>query len=74
MHDCTTPAIPQPACSWYWAVPERTVMEVMGWWTTAMASRYQHVTDPIRRDVASRVGGLLRDLLWDLAADKRVQN
>ena len=40
-------------------VPERTVMEVMGWSTTAMAARYQHVTDPIRREVAARVGGLL---------------
>lgn len=27
--------------------------------STAMAARYQHVTDPIRRDVARRVGGLL---------------
>jgi integrase len=40
-------------------VPERTVMEVMGWSTTSMAARYQHVTDPIRRHVASQVGGLL---------------
>ena len=24
-----------------------------------MASRYQHVTDPNRRDVAARVGGLI---------------
>jgi integrase len=40
-------------------VPERTVMDVMGWSSTAMAARYQHVTDPIRREVASRVGGLL---------------
>lgn len=40
-------------------VPERTVMSIMGWSSTAMAARYQHVTDPIRRDVASRVGGLL---------------
>jgi len=31
----------------------------MGWSTTAMAARYQHVTDPIRRDVARRVGGLI---------------
>jgi integrase len=31
----------------------------MGWSSTAMAARYQHVTDPIRRDVARRVGGLL---------------
>lgn len=42
-------------------VPERTVMGIMGWSSTAMAARYQHITDPIRRDVAKRVGGLL----WD---------
>jgi integrase len=40
-------------------VPERTVMGIMGWSSTAMAARYQHITDPIRRDVARRVGGLL---------------
>ncbi len=40
-------------------VPERTVMGVMGWSSTSMAARYQHVTDPIRREVASRIGGLL---------------
>lgn len=40
-------------------VPERTVMGITGWSSTAMAARYQYVTDPIRRDVAVRVGGLL---------------
>jgi hypothetical protein len=40
-------------------MPERTVMEIMGWSTTGMAARYQHVTDPIRHEVAARVGGLL---------------
>lgn len=40
-------------------VPERTVMSVMGWSSTAMAARYQHVTDPVRRDVARRIGGLI---------------
>ena len=40
-------------------VPERTVMSVMGWSSTAMAARYQHVTDPRRRDVPDRIGGLL---------------
>jgi integrase len=40
-------------------VPERTVMGVMGWSSTSMAARYQHVTDPIRHEVASRVGGLI---------------
>jgi integrase len=37
----------------------RTVMDIMGWSSTAMAARYQHVTDPIRREVATRVGALL---------------
>jgi len=46
-------------------VPERTVMGVMGWSSTSMAARYQHVTDPIRRDVAARMG----DLLWSSEAD-----
>ncbi len=40
-------------------VPERTVMSIMGWSSTAMAARYQHVTDPTRRDVARRFGGLI---------------
>jgi integrase len=40
-------------------VPERAVMEFMGWSNTAMAKRYQHITAGLRRDVASRVGGLL---------------
>ncbi|MER5783894.1 hypothetical protein ABT104_19550 [Streptomyces mobaraensis] len=31
----------------------------MGWTSTAMAARYQHVIDPIRQDVARRVGGLI---------------
>lgn len=40
-------------------VPERTTMGIMGWSSTAMAARYQHVTDPIRATVARQVGGLL---------------
>lgn len=40
-------------------VTERTVMSVMGWSSTAMAARYQHVVASIRRDVADQVGGLL---------------
>jgi integrase len=40
-------------------VPERTVMSVMGWSSTSMAARYQHVTAEIHRDVAARVGGLI---------------
>lgn len=30
-------------------VPERTVMGIMGWSSTSMAARYQHVTEPIRQ-------------------------
>lgn len=40
-------------------IPERAVMDAMGWATTAMAKRYQHITAPVRRDIASRLGGLL---------------
>jgi hypothetical protein len=40
-------------------VPERTVMAVMGWASTAMAVRYQHVSAVMRRGVADQVGGLL---------------
>jgi integrase len=41
------------------AVPTPTAMVIMGWSSAAMAKRYQHVLDSIRRDVASQVGGLL---------------
>ncbi|MEV7621885.1 tyrosine-type recombinase/integrase [Actinoplanes sp. NPDC089786] len=40
-------------------VHERATMGVMGWATTSMAARYQHLTDPIRADIAKRVGGLI---------------
>jgi integrase len=40
-------------------VSERAAMGIMGWSTTAMAARYQHLTARIRRDIADRVGGLL---------------
>jgi integrase len=45
--------------------PERTVMSLMGWSSAGMATRYQHVTDGIRAEVASLVGGLI----WDARAD-----
>ena len=47
-------------------VPERVVMQIMGWSSTAMAARYQHVTASIRRDVAKQVGGLI----WEVAKEK----
>lgn len=41
--------------------PERTVMSLMGWSSAGMATRYQHVNDTIRAEVASQVG----DLIWE---------
>lgn len=40
-------------------VPERAVMGLMGWSNSAMAARYQHITETVRRDVAQRIDGLL---------------
>jgi hypothetical protein len=34
-------------------------MDVMGWSSSAMVKRYQHITAPVRMDIAERVGGLL---------------
>ena len=47
-------------------VPERAVMGLMGWSTTAMAASYQHITGAVRGDVAERVGGLI----WGPGEDK----
>ncbi|WP_233573867.1 hypothetical protein [Amycolatopsis panacis] len=40
-------------------VPDYPVMATTGYSSTALAARYQHVTDRIRRGVARRVNGLL---------------
>lgn len=40
-------------------VPERAVMDVMGWSNTAMAKKYQHITAGLRRGIADQVGGFL---------------
>jgi integrase len=40
-------------------IQERAVMGIMGWSSSKMAARYQHVTDPIRKDIAKRVGGVI---------------
>jgi integrase len=42
-------------------IPERAVMEFMGWSHSSMAKRYQHVTAALRRDIAQRLSGFL----WD---------
>lgn len=46
-------------------VSERAVMGLMGWSTTAMAARYQHMVDSVRRDVARQVDLLI----WRSAGD-----
>src|SRR5579875_2067694 len=40
-------------------VPTPTAMAIMGWSSAAMAKRYQHLIDSIRRDDAKQIGGLL---------------
>ncbi len=40
-------------------VPQRAVMSLMGWSSTAMTARYQHVTGVVRTDEPRRVGGLI---------------
>lgn len=52
-------------------VPERTVMDLMGWSSTSMAKRYQHVTDPIRKGVAKQVGGLVWEMDEDASDDEK---
>ena len=42
-------------------VPERAVIDQMGWSTGKMTRVYQHVTDPVRHGVADRLG----ELLWN---------
>ena len=41
-------------------VPERAVMDVMGWSNAAMVRRYAHVTARLRRDIPDR----LNTFLW----------
>lgn len=38
-------------------VPDRTVMDVMGWSTLSMKARYMHVTEQVKRDVADLLNG-----------------
>ncbi|MET8492474.1 site-specific integrase [Streptomyces cellulosae] len=47
-------------------VPERAVMGLMGWSTTAMAARYQHMVDSVRADIARQVDGLI----WKTEGDR----
>lgn len=40
-------------------VPVRAVMDVMGWSEASMASRYMHVPDELKKEIAGQVAGLL---------------
>ncbi len=40
-------------------VPQRAVMDLMGWSHTSMTLRYQHLSGQVRRDIAEQLGGLL---------------
>jgi integrase len=42
-------------------VPDRGVMDMMGWSYSAMVRRYSHVTARLRRDIADR----LNEYLWE---------
>jgi integrase len=44
-------------------VNDRATMGLMGWSSASMASRYQHMTAPVRRAIADQVGGHL----WEQA-------
>ncbi|QQZ55343.1 site-specific integrase [Streptomyces microflavus] len=50
-------------------VSERAVMGLMGWSTTAMAARYQHMVDTVRTDVARQVDGLIWKSAGELPKD-----
>ena len=40
-------------------IPERAVMDMMGWSNSAMVKRYAHVTARPRRDIADRLNSYL---------------
>lgn len=46
-------------------VRTRAVMDMMAWSSSSMAARYQHVTNDLRHDIASSLGGLF----WGMADD-----
>ncbi|MFL6144777.1 MAG: tyrosine-type recombinase/integrase [Labedaea sp.] len=40
-------------------VHSRAVMDVMGWSQASMTNRYQHITDSLGADIATRLNGFL---------------
>lgn len=51
-------------------VPERIAMQIMGWSSSSMTKRYQHVTAAMRAEVADKLDGLL----WATDDDKQDDN
>lgn len=51
-------------------VPERAVMGLMGWSSTSMAARYQHMVDTVRSSIAEQVDGLI----WEQSSEKPVDD
>lgn len=45
-------------------VPVRAVMDIMGWSEASMATRYMHVPDELKQEIAGQVG----ELLWQPSA------
>ena len=50
-----------PVTSMVLNIGTRAVMDLMGWSSSSMAARYQHVSDDLRHDIADSLGGLF----WD---------
>jgi integrase len=57
--DCTTARHTAATVLLLLGVPERAVMDLMGWSQAAMAKRYQHITTALRDDIAGQLGGFL---------------
>lgn len=64
-HGCTTRAKAATTLL-FLGVPERAVMDLMGWSNAAIFKRYAHVTPRLRRDIADR----LNTFLWALNETK----
>ena len=50
----------------------RAVMDLMGWSSSSMAARYQHVSDDLRHDIADSLGGLFWDATETTTETERV--
>jgi len=53
---CTMPDTPPRQCSW--SSTSAPALDLMDWSSSSMATRYQHVTNDLRHDIADSLGGL----------------